>query len=215
MFPMGNWTEYAKFFAALVAIVNPIGSIPIFIDLTADQSPAERNRSGRIATYAAGAVLLVTLVSGEAFLRFFGISIASFRVGGGILLLIMALSMMHARVSRVKHTEEEARDSAEKENVAVVPIAIPILAGPGAISTVILYKQRNPSPEHACILGVEIVLVCLCVWFSCRAAPFLAKALGRTGINIVTRIMGLIMAAIGVEFIANGLKQLFPILAGG
>ena len=211
---MGNWTEYAKFFAALVAIVNPIGCIPIFINLTADQSPAERNRSSRVAAYAAGAVLLVTLVSGETVLRFFGISIASFRVGGGILILLMALSMMHARVSPVKHTEEEARDSAEKENIAVVPIGIPILAGPGAISTVILYGHRHPSPEHALILGIEIVLVCLCIWLSCRTAPFLAKALGRTGINIVTRIMGLIMAAIGVEFIAYGLRQLFPLLAG-
>lgn len=211
---MGDWTEYAKFFAALVAIVNPIGSIPIFINLTADQSPAERNRSGRIAAFAAGSVLLVTLVSGESFLRFFGISIASFRVGGGILILLMSLSMMHARVSQVKHTEEEARESAEKENVAVVPLGIPLLAGPGAISTVILYGQRYSSPAHSLVLGFEIVLVCLCIWLSCRTAPLLAKALGRTGINIVTRIMGLIMAAIGVEFIANGLRQLFPLLAG-
>lgn len=209
---MGTWSEYAKFFAGLLAIVNPIGSIPIFINLTNDLGDAERLQVGRTAAIAAGVVLLITLLSGEAFLRFFGISIASFRVGGGILILLMSVSMMHARTSPVKHTEEEALDSAEKETVAVVPLAIPLLAGPGAISTVILYAQRHDSGAHYFMLSVIIVLVSALTWASYRAAPFLAKTLGRTGINIVTRIMGLIMAAIGVEFIANGLKQLFPIL---
>ncbi len=210
---MEEWTEHAKFIAALLAIVNPIGAIPIFLNLTADQSTTERRRTGTMAAVSTGMVLGVTLVIGEALLGFFGISIASFRVGGGILILLMSISMMQASVSPVKQTEEEARDIAERDTVAVVPLAIPILAGPGAMSTVILYAQRLPSLKHYLILSAEIAIVTISIWISFRAAYFIASLLGKTGINIITRIMGLIMAAIGVEFIASGLKLLFPILS--
>lgn len=205
-----DWVEYTKFFAGLLGIVDPIGTIPIFISLTATQPPAGRLRSARVAAVAAGLVLLAALLTGDAILRFFGIRIASFRVGGGILILLMSISMMQARVSRVRQTEEEAQDTAEKDAVAVVPLGIPLLAGPGAISAVILYAQRDPSAAHHLILGAGILIVTAVTWASFRAAPYLASVLGRTGINIVTRIMGLIMAAIGVEFIADGLKQLLP-----
>lgn len=207
------WSEYAKFLAALLAIVNPIGAIPVFIDLTSGQNGTQRRRTGFSAAITTFVVLIIVLLTGETFLRFFGISIGSFRVGGGILILLMAISMMHAKMSRVRQTEEEARYSAEQDSVAVVPLGIPLLAGPGAISTVILYAQRRSSPAHYSILAVEIALVALGVWGAFSTAPRLASALGKTGINIITRIMGLIMAAIGVEFIANGVKQLFPVLA--
>jgi multiple antibiotic resistance protein len=197
------WSEYAKFLAALLAIVNPIGAIPVFINLTSGQNGPQRRRTGFRAAITTLIVLIIVLLSGETLLRFFGISIGSFRVGGGILILLMAISMMHAKMSTVKQTEEEALYSAEQDSVAVVPLGIPLLAGPGAISTVILYG----------ILALEISLVSLAVWGAFGAAPRLASMLGKTGINIVTRIMGLIMAAIGVEFIANGVKQLFPVLA--
>jgi multiple antibiotic resistance protein len=207
------WSEYAKFLAALVAIVNPIGAIPVFINLTSGQNGPQRRRTGFRAAITTLIVLIIVLLSGETLLRFFGISIGSFRVGGGILILLMAISMMHAKMSTVKQTEEEALYSAEQDSVAVVPLGIPLLAGPGAISTVILYAQRRSSPTHYGILALEISLVSLAVWGAFGAAPRLASMLGKTGINIVTRIMGLIMAAIGVEFIANGVKQLFPVLA--
>lgn len=211
---MDEWTEYAKFFAGLVGIVNPIGAVPIFINLTVNESPEERRRTARAAAIVVALVLLVALLTGEAVLRFFGITIASFRVGGGILILLMAMSMLHARVSPTTHTREEAEDAAERTSKAVVPLGMPLLAGPGAISTVILYAQRHASPRHYLILALEILMVAGAVWGGLRAAPFLAKMLSKTGINVVTRIMGLIMAAIGVEFIANGLKQLFPVLSG-
>ena len=207
---MVEWVEYAKFFAGLLSIVNPIGSIPVFINLTANQAPAERHRTGLLASVSVALVLGSVLVAGEALLRFFGITVSSFRVGGGILILLMSISMMNARMSPVKQTEEEAEDAAEKDSVAVVPLGIPLLAGPGAISTVIVYAHSASSLGHYVFLAVEILGVAGAVWVAFRLAPSIASKLGRTGINVVTRIMGLIMAAIGVEFIANGLKQIFP-----
>ncbi len=205
-----QWTDYMKFLVGLAAIVNPIGAVPIFINLTAGQGAAERRRTGLMAAAASAAVLLVALVAGQALLAFFGISIASFRVGGGILLLLMAISMLHAHVSPARQTAEEAVDSAERSTLAVVPLGMPLLAGPGAISTVILYAQRGHGPSHYLVLVGAIAVIFLLVWACLRAAEFLAGLLGRTGINVVTRIMGLILAAISVEFMTTGLRELLP-----
>jgi multiple antibiotic resistance protein len=207
---MVEWTEYIKFFAGLLSIVNPIGSIPIFINLTANQSEVDRRRTGSVAALTVVFVLGAALGTGEALLRFFGITISSFRVGGGLLILLMSISMMQARLSPVKQTEEEAQDAAERNSVAVVPLGVPLLAGPGAISTVIVYAHSESSFAHYPIIAAEICLVGLASWISFRLAPMIASALGKTGINAVTRIMGLVMAAIGVEFIAIGLRHLLP-----
>lgn len=207
---MIDWSEYAKFFAGLVAIVNPVGAIPVFIALTESQSPEERRHTGVRSALSVALVLGTALVMGDAILRFFGITIASFRVGGGFLIMLISISMMHGTHGRVRQTEEEALDAAVRDSVAVVPLGIPFLAGPGAISSIILFSQRADSPAHYGILVGEILVVSLLVWGCFRAAPFVEKTLGRTGINVVTRIMGLIMASIGVEFIASGLRQLFP-----
>jgi multiple antibiotic resistance protein len=205
--------EYIKYFAGLLAIVNPIGSVPIFVSLTRQQTLAERARTARVSATTVAVVLTVALVTGESILQFFGISLASFRVGGGILVLLIAISMLHARVSPAKQTDEEVQDAAEKETVAVVPLGIPLLSGPGAISTVIVYAGRSDGVSHYALLETEILLIAVVVWISFRAAPYIAGLLGRTGINVVTRLMGLIMAAIAVEIMANGIKQLFPGLA--
>jgi len=209
---MGNLSENVQFFIGLFSIVNAIGAMPVFINLTKNMDREESRRSARIAAMTLYAVLTVTLLLGEAILKFFGISIASFRVGGGILLLLMAIAMMHARMSSVKHTPEEAADKEDSDTVAVVPIGLPLLAGPGAISTVIVYANRSPSLLHYGILAGIILVVSLLTWFILRGSFYISGRMGKTGINIVTRIMGLIIAAIAVEFIANGLKQLFPVL---
>lgn len=209
----GTTTEYLKYLAALVSIVNPVGAIPVFIKLTENQTPAERQRTCFLSALTTALVLLAALLLGEAILTFFGITIASFRVGGGILIMLIAFSMLHAQVSLTKHTPEEVADSMERDTVAAVPLGIPLLAGPGAISTIILNGQRYSSLGHYLVMACEILAVALAVWLCLRSASLIATLLGRTGINIVTRIMGLIMTAVGVEFIANGLKQLFPVLA--
>ncbi|MFZ5774153.1 MAG: YchE family NAAT transporter [Thermodesulfobacteriota bacterium] len=207
---MGDLSEYFKFMITLFAIVNPIGAIPIYISLTDGYPPEDRAKIVRITPTAVVAILLVALFSGEFILRFFGISIGSFRVGGGILLLLMATSMLQARTSRAAHTRVEAEETADRETIAVVPLAIPLLAGPGAISTVIVYAYRAKEPLTFLLTSAGIGLIGLTIFLSLLAAPHIAARLGRTGINIVTRIMGLILAAIAVEFITLGIKGLFP-----
>jgi len=207
---MIDWTDYAKFFIGLLAIVNPIGIVPVFISLTRNQTDRQRNTAALRAAITVGTVLVVSLLMGEALLGFFGISVDSFRVAGGILILLMAISMLHGGISAEKQTPDEAQDAEEKDNVAVVPLGMPLLAGPGAISTIIIYSHRGQGVgHHAVLLGIALALALL-TWMALRAGPLIADRLGRTGLNIVSRIMGLLLAAIGVEFIANGLRQLFP-----
>ena len=206
------WVEYLKFFAGLVAILNPIGVIPIFINLTYNHTAKERNRTALMAAVTVGTVLGVALLCGERILDFFGISVASFQVAGGILILYNSLSMLQAKTNPTRQTEEEAQETAEREDVAVVPIGIPLTAGPGAISTVILYGHKPALFGQYLILFGGIAVTAAIVWAAFRLSPLISRLLSRTGINIVTRIMGLIMASIGIEFIATGLRVLFPSL---
>ena len=208
----GTVNEYFKFFVALLAIVNPIGAIPIVIALTADASDEEFRRTTKTTVISVLVILLAALLTGELLLGFFGISVSSFRVAGGILLLLMALSMLHARQSAITFSREEARDGG-RESVAVVPISMPLLAGPGAISTVILYTQKSKEPLHYLFMGLDILLIALVLWLAFLAIPWISRHTTQTGINIFSRVMGLILAAIAVEFIANGVKGLFPLLA--
>lgn len=212
---MLNYAEYVKMFIGLLAIINPFGVIPIFISMTTDQSSVQRSKTINMVAVGVIIILLVALFFGELVLDFFGITIASFRVGGGILILLMAIAMLHAKTSYIRQTEEEADESIEKESVAIVPLAMPLLAGPGAISTVILMAHKSSGVAHYMITALGIILLGLVVWGVLRLSPWIATRIGATGINIFTRIMGLILAAIAVEFIANGIQGLFPILAAG
>jgi multiple antibiotic resistance protein len=207
---MLTWNEYIKIFIAVLVIIDPFGAIPVFLGLTSNQSDSERRHTARIAAFATAIVLIVSCLLGETILKFFGISIASFRVAGGILLLFLGIAMMHARQSTSKHTPEEDKEAEGKESVAVVPMAIPMLAGPGAISTLIIYSQEAPGWSHKGILVGSCLGAALLLWIAMLAAIPLSRWLGRTGINIATRVMGLILTAIAVEFIATGLGILFP-----
>ncbi|MDD4929639.1 MAG: YchE family NAAT transporter [Gallionella sp.] len=205
--------EYIKIFVGLLAIINPLGVIPLFISMTADQNGRQRRQTTDRVALGVTIILLVTLFFGELLLRFFGITIASFRVGGGILILLMAISMLHAKISHIKQTDAEADESIDKESVAIVPLAMPLLAGPGAISTVILAANKSGGIAHYAIIALGILLLSLLVWGVLRLSPWIADRISATGINIFTRIMGLVLAAIAVEFIANGIQGLFPALA--
>jgi multiple antibiotic resistance protein len=205
--------DYIKIFVSLIAIVNPIGVMPIFIDLITGMKDQLRNRIINIVAVTVGFIMLVSLFFGEFILEFFGISVYSFRVGSGILIMLMAISMMHAKISPITQTKEEADESRDKESIAIVPLSIPLLAGPGAISTVIIDAHRATGIAHYAIISMEIIILSLVLWIVLRLSPFISKHISATGINIFTRIMGLILAAIAVEFIANGVKGLFPSLA--
>lgn len=207
---MLTWPEYIKTFTALLVVVNPIGAIPVFVATTNDDPPKDRLRTARVAACSVGIVLAVTVLVGESLLRFFGVSIASFRVGGGILILLNAIAMFYAQHSRSRYTDEEAREAEEKADIAVVPLSIPLLAGPGAISTVIIYSNQAESWGHDGILILISAATAFLVWLILRLAIPIGKMMGKTGINIATRLMGLLLAAIAIEFIAGGLSQLLP-----
>jgi multiple antibiotic resistance protein len=210
---MPEWSTYARMVTALFVIANPVGALPLFISLTAGQTREERKRTAYLAAPTVALVLMAAAVVGDTVLQFFGIRIASFRVGGGILILLMAIAMLQARPSRTHQTPEEAVEAAEKEGVAGVPLGIPLIAGPGAIRTVIIYTQQARTWFDLVFLLLTSGLVAVSVWVALRLAEPISRALGKTGINIVTRLLGLMLAAVAVEFITGGLVQLLPGLA--
>jgi len=203
---------FAKFFVALFAILNPIGALPILVSLSQGRDERELKKIPRRTAAAVASILIVSAFFGQHILKFFGVGIPSFRVAGGILILLIAVAMVRARQPHSKYTALEASESAEKEDIAVVPLAIPLLAGPGAISTVILQAQRASGWVKMPIIVGTIMLTCATTYFLFRVGAPLVSRLGRTGINIFTRIMGLMLAAIAVEFITDGLREIFPML---
>lgn len=209
---MLDYTEYTKFLIGLVAIVNPLGAVPIFVAVTSGASADERARIAKLVVTAVLVILFIALFFGDGLLQFFGITIHSFSVGGGILLLMMAIAMLQARLSDVAQTEEETREGESKDSVAVVPLAMPLLAGPGAISTVILYSHKQSGVGHYAAMALDILIVGFLLWIVLKLVPWISRHVSQTGINIFTRIMGLILAAIAVEFIATGVRGLFPAL---
>ncbi|MFQ3573621.1 MAG: YchE family NAAT transporter [Thermodesulfovibrionales bacterium] len=203
-------TTYIKIFTTLLAIVNPLGAVPVFFSLTINSSDSERKRIAITASITVAIVLGVSALIGQSLLQFFGISISSFRVGGGILLLLMAISMMQAKQPHSKHTPEEEKEAEEKESIAVVPIAMPLLAGPGAISSTIIYTNESASIPHLLLIIFISIVVALLTYLTLRIAIPLSRRLSKTAINIITRLMGLLLASIALEFITKGLKELLP-----
>ena len=197
----------------LIAVVNPIGAIPIYLSLSYGSEKSQQMHFAKVVAISVPIILLVSLFLGELILTFFGISIASFKTGGGILILLMAIAMMHAKPSGATQTEEEVHEGESKESIAVVPLSMPLLAGPGAISTAILYGHKGSGVVHYSLVAADILILGIFLWVAFLMSPLIAQRLGKTGMNIITRIMGLILAAIAIEFIANGLKELFPALA--
>lgn len=207
---MLDFTEYSKIFLSLFAILDPVGMIPIIIAFTIGMSRAKRARVGRLASLSVVGILLAALLIGEWVLEFFGISIHSFRVAGGILLLLMSISMLFG--DKEVRTPDENADGEATASIAIVPLSTPLLAGPGAISAIILDAHRGQGVGHYAVLGLEVVLLGFVVWLTFLVAPWVSERLGRIGSDIFSRLMGLVLAAIAVEFIAAGLRGLFPAL---
>ncbi len=195
---------------ALLAIVNPLGVIPFFIAFTENFTPAQRHRTILISAFSAFVVIAVSALIGIDLLHFFGISLASFQVGGGMLLLVSAFSMLNAHPGAVKSTPEEVDEAVASDSVAVVPLTIPLLTGPATISTVIIYANKAHHWTDQFVLVAYGVIIALACALAFRAAQPIARALGKTGINVMTRLMGLILAALAVEMMSDGLLKLFP-----
>lgn len=214
---MIEWAYLIKTGITLFTIVNPVGSVSIFISATDGWSAQDRARTANTVALTVFLVLVVSVFLGDRILDFFSISIPSFQVGGGILLMLIAISMMHGKQSHALHTPEEAKVIAEREMIArevtaIVPLSIPLLAGPGAISSMIIAAEQSGSFWGHMVLVIPVAAVCLLVWLALRLSVGIAHKLGTIGINIVTRLMGLILAAMAVEFIAHGIAGLFPAL---
>jgi len=200
----------------LLAIVNPPAIIPFFIHYTQGFSREQRQRTVGIASFSAFCVIAASAIFGTHILEFFGISLASFQVGGGMLLLTSALNMLNAKPAEAKPSTNEMEAGAEKAamgaSIAVVPLTIPLLTGPATMSTVVIYAERAHGVlELATLVGYGVIVALLTAFCFALAHP-IARALGQTGINVLTRIMGLILAALAVEVMAEGLGKLFPIL---
>ncbi|KWI73663.1 MarC family protein [Burkholderia ubonensis] len=204
--------DLLKSFISLLALINPVGAVPFFLSLTAQQTDDERRRTIRIASVSVFCVITVTTLLGQQIIDFFGISVGSLEVGGGIIMLLMAISMLNAQAGNTRSTPEERHEAEQKDNIAVVQLAIPLLTGPGSISTVIIYAANSRHwYDRVGLVAIGAVLACLC-FFAMRLAEPIANWIGRTGINIATRLMGLMLSALAVEFIVNGLRALLPAL---
>jgi multiple antibiotic resistance protein len=202
--------DFLKSFISLLALINPVGAVPFFLSLTSEQSQAERRRTIQLASISVFCVIAVTTVFGEQIIRFFGISVGSLRVGGGIIMLLMAINMLNAQIGNTRATAEERDEAESKSSIAVVPLAIPLLTGPGAISTVIVFAASTSHwYDRIGLIVVGAVLAAVC-FLSLRLAEPIARWIGQTGINIGTRLMGLMLSALAVEFIVDGLKALLP-----
>lgn len=202
---------------ALLAIVNPIGVVPFFIHFTQGFTPEQRRRTIRVASFTAFVVVAISALAGLKIIEFFGISIASFQVGGGMLLLLSAIQMLQAHPAET--SKDDVNEGASKADagasIAVVPLTIPLLTGPATISTMVIYAQKT---RHWWELGVLVgygIVIGAAAFLALSASGRIAKLLGQTGINIMTRLMGLILAALAVEIMADGLGKLFPVLASG
>jgi multiple antibiotic resistance protein len=205
--------EYARFVISLFAILSPFAAIPLFLTLTNGFDTQQKSRTAAAASATVAAVLIVSGFAGEPILIALGTSLDAFRVGGGIVLLLVALSMLSAQTSTVQHRPEEAAEADTSSSVGVVPLGIPLLAGPGSISAVIIEMNHQPGYAHQVAIVACILVVCLGTWVILWLAYPIGQRLGKIGLNVLSRLFGLILAAIAVQVMATGLRALFPGLA--
>lgn len=199
--------EYAFLtFGSLFAIVDPFAAIPTFLAMTASDTAEQRRRMARTACITCAGVMSAFALLGPAIFKMFGITLPAFQVAGGLVLLLSALDMLRAQKSPLKETPEEVAEGMSKDDIAITPLAVPLLAGPGAITTSIVLAGRATSFSHKVIFFVLIALVALLSYWTLTVAAESAKRLSSTIINIITRLMGLLLAAIGVQFILSALK---------
>jgi len=197
-----------KSFLTLFTIIDPIGGVPFFLSISTGYSEEERKKIALRASLTACLTLLFFLWIGKYLLSFFQISISSFRIAGGILLFLISMEMLFGKTTQVKTTEKETLKVKEKEDVSIVPLGIPYLAGPGAITTTIILGET--STLHTKLgLSLIIFLVLLITYLIFSYSSKISKLLGELGTKAIVRILGLILASIAIEYITTGLKEIF------
>lgn len=211
---MGDLATLLQFallaFSSLFFIVNPFEAAPLFVTMTRGDTPAKRTCMAWRAALTACVTLVVFAVLGEVLLQLFAITIGAFRITRGIIIFGIGMNMLRAQTSREMQTPEEMREGSEKEDISVIPLAIPMLSGPGAISTVLVLAQRAQTWEHTLVLVGGIVCTCVLSCLILRSAAPVTRLLGQTGQRIVSRLMGLLLAVIAVQFILNGVADALP-----
>lgn len=193
--------------ASLVAILDPVAAVPTFLAMTPENTPRERVLMARRACAAAAGVLILFAAAGKGIFRVFGITLPSFQIAGGLILLLVSLDSLRAKRSAVRETDEEREEGVAKEDISITPLAVPMLSGPGAITTVIVLDTKASGWAQRAVLLAMIVLVCALTYLVFRVAVTSAKRINHTFMNITTRLMGLLLAATGVEFILGALRS--------
>jgi len=198
----------ATAFATAITIIDPIGMIPLTLSATAHASPERRNKIVDQAVLVAAGIMLFMGLVGQALLSYLGITLPAFLIAGGILLFLIAIDMLFARPTGAKGTEEEEREAAQVQNPAVFPLAVPMIAGPGTIATVLLLLNLTKGDRFEVVIVFGAYAAALLItWLCMRGATLLQRYVGRTGIHVVTRLLGIILAALAVQFVLNGIVQ--------
>jgi multiple antibiotic resistance protein len=199
-------------FVTLFSVLNPPHAVPLYLAMVSSPSDETTSRVARIAALTVLTTLILTLVIGDDLLDFFGITVPAFQVGGGLLILLMGLSMLQGETSPAKSTPAETEEAAKWREIAVVPLGTPMLAGAGSMSTVIVFEHdANTWPEFT-MLVIGIVLNAFLCWLFLRYSAAMIRALGHTGVNVISRLMGMILVAMAIQFMADGIHGLFPSL---
>jgi multiple antibiotic resistance protein len=201
--------------SAVFFVVDPIVVVPLFLAITQTDPPEKKRRIALRASLAALVALTVFALAGGFIFRAFGITLGAFKVAGGLMLFLMSVDMMRARPSRTRTTVEEQAEGLAKDDVAIVPLAIPMLAGPGAIATVMVLMSRAAwQPVRTGAVFGAIGVTCLASWLLLRSAALAERVLSKTTIHVLERVMGLLLAAVAVEFVVGGLRDILPTLRG-
>ncbi len=202
-------SQLALALPAVFFVVDPIGVVPLFIAMTAHDTK-EKARAMALKASITGALLLIVFALFGAFIfKLFGVTLPAFRVAGGLLLILTALDMVRARPSETRTSEAETKEGAAKDDIAIVPLAIPLLAGPGSIATVmVLMSSGDGTISNGIAVVSAVLLTFVATWLLLRAAHHVKRALGQSGIAIMQRVFGLILAAIAVQFVVDGVREL-------
>lgn len=199
-------------FAALFSVINPLGSVPIFLGLTQDDSKESKNRTALWAAINVCAILIVSFFIGKFVLQFFGISIDVLRIAGGIVICTSGFGLLSGTFSKKRGVNKKVTNDAQhRSDIALTPLAIPMMAGPGSMSLLIAMYQDYPEITDKAIIVASILILSVSVFLILRSANFLSKLLGASGIVAISRIIGFLVLAIGVQYIVNSLVSIFKI----
>lgn len=205
--------QFVNHFIGLLVISNPLSALPAVLRITRNLSLAQKRHTGLTAAFAVGIILLIVTWVGGPILIVLGIKLPAFQVAGGIVLFMMALSMLNAEESPIKNNPDEQKEK-KSDLGAIVPLAIPIIAGPGTISTIIVSVNQFPGILNQVFISIAAILVALVMGVLLFFAADLERLFGLSGINVINRLGGLILAAISIQTLANGVVGLFPLLGG-